>query len=220
MGRIHPQDCPPVLFATPCLCPAVSEHVQCSKGHHKIFKPYFGGHHLLSPGTRAASCSRAAAQPLGHRVGLVPASSSSVPWCRRLIDDYLNDKVLLDFGFLKAGPVCQKFARKKPALPGRLQPLLGKELLFELPNRVSHAGVQTQVLASGEAHFEREFTPGVGCWLRGLHALLLAPLHNQVDRRGKAVNGELVPVPQFVIALSEGACRRMEKPVEGMRGLG
>lgn len=220
MGRIHPQHCPPVLSATPCLYPAASEHVKFSKGHHKIFQPLFRGYCLLSLGTRTASCSWAAAQPLGHRMGPGPATSKSVPWCRWLIDDYLNDKVLLDFGFLKAGPICQKLARKKPALPGWLQPFLGKKLLFELPNSVSHAGTQAQVLASGEAYFEREFTPGVGCWLRGLHTLLLTPLHNQVDRRGKAINRQLVPVPQFIVALCKGACRRMKKPAEGMRGLG
>ena len=100
-----------------------------------------------------------------------------------LIDDDLDDKIFLDLGLLEPCAVCEQLPREEPSLPGWFNALLGVQLPLELPHRVGQAGAEPHVLACGEAHLQRKLTAHAGCGLRGLHALLLSVLQQQVHGR-------------------------------------
>lgn len=72
------------------------------------------------------------------------------------VDDDLDDKVLLDFGVLEPRLIREQLPREEPALVCRVNVVLGLQLLLELPDRVSHAGAETQIFASGEPYLHRE----------------------------------------------------------------
>ena len=66
---------------------------------------------------------------------------------RLLVDDDLDDKVLLDLGFLQAALVLQHLAGEEPALVRGVDVLLRLQLLLQLADGVRHAGAETQVFA-------------------------------------------------------------------------
>lgn len=88
---------------------------------------------------------------------------------------------------------------------GRVDVLLGLKLLLQLPDGVGHAGAEAQVLARGEAHLELELLLGGSGGLGVVTGVLVAALRDQVDRRGQAVDGQLVTATQLIITLRQGA---------------
>lgn len=72
------------------------------------------------------------------------------------VDNDLDDKVLLDFGVLEPRLIREQLPREEPALVCRVNVVLGLQLLLELPDRVGHAGIETQIFARGESHLCRE----------------------------------------------------------------
>lgn len=123
-----------------------------------------------------------------------------------LIDDDLDDKVFLNLCFLESCAVCKQLPGEEPSLPGRLNALLAVQLPLELPHGVRQAGIEPQVLACGEAHFQWEFTAHTRGGLGRLQALLLRVLQQQVHRWGQAIDGQLIAVTQLVIAFTKSSC--------------
>lgn len=133
---------------------------------------------------------------------------SSVLGWGGLVDDDLDDKIFLDLGFLEPCAVCKQLPGKEPSLPGRLDALLGVQLPLELPHRVRQAGAEPHVLACGEAHLQRELATHTGHGLRGLQALLLSVLQQQVHGWRQAIDGQLVAIAQLIVAFTKSAYRR------------
>lgn len=142
--------------------------------------------------------------------------SAAVVWCfipvlsilevrRRLVHDDLDDKVLLDLGVLQAGLVCEELAGEEPALVGRVDVLLGLQLFLEQADGVGHAGAQTHVFAGGEPYFQLELFLLSGGGLGVVRQVFFASFGDQIDRRGQAINRELVTVSEFVVTLGQGS---------------
>lgn len=72
------------------------------------------------------------------------------------VDDDLDDKVLLDLGILEPRLIREQLPREEPALVCRVNVVLGLQLLLELPDRVGHAGAETQIFARGQSYLRRE----------------------------------------------------------------
>lgn len=68
------------------------------------------------------------------------------------VDDDLDDKVLLDLGVLQPRLVREQLPGEEPTLVGSVNVVLGLKLLLELPDGVSHAGAEAQVLARGQSY--------------------------------------------------------------------
>ncbi len=126
---------------------------------------------------------------------------------RLLVHDDLDDEVLLDLGVLQACLVCEELPREEPALVDQLDVLLSLQLFFEQADGVGHAGVQTHVFAGREPYFQLELFLLCGRGLGVVRQVFFASFADQIDRRGQAVNRELVPVSQFVVTLGQGSWR-------------
>lgn len=126
---------------------------------------------------------------------------------RGLVHDDLDNKVLLDLGVLQAGLVCEELAGEEPALVGRVDVLLGLQLFLEQADGVGHAGAQTHVFAGGEPYLQLELFLLSSGGLGVVRQVFFASFGDQIDRRGQAINRELVTVSEFVVTLGQRSWR-------------
>lgn len=81
------------------------------------------------------------------------------------VDDDLDDKVLLDLGILEPCLIREQLPREEPALVCRVNVVLGLQLLLQLPDRVGHAGAETQIFARGESYLHREENANINIFI-------------------------------------------------------
>lgn len=133
-------------------------------------------------------------------------TSSVLDWCRvlqRLAHYNLYDIVLWDLQLLQLHFVSERSAGKEPPLTTRLHSFRCVEPPLHVVHCVCAADPKFEVSASGEAQTQLTFIPRIGRWLRNIQSLYVALFFYHVDWWCQAVDGELVSVSQFIVALGQ-----------------